>query len=113
MQSTLEKGMEQTHEELRKKAGEISGMFAAELDHYSRSYVEHTQGQIEETGRATIETLGQQAADVTATSLSAIQQQAQNQTEAAPQPVPRPSWDDAEANRFAARFRCGARARQI
>src|ERR1700719_5398040 len=51
MQGALDKGLEQTGEVLRKRAGEISGMFAAELDHYSRSFVEHTQGQMEETGR--------------------------------------------------------------
>ena len=83
MQATLEKGMEQTHEELRRRAGEISGMFASELDHYSRSYVEHTQGQIEETGRAAVEIVNKQLADVAANSAATVQQQAQKQTEAA------------------------------
>jgi len=48
MQSSLEKGLEQAHEELRTKAGEMSGAFATELDHYSRSYVAHSKEQIEE-----------------------------------------------------------------
>jgi hypothetical protein len=48
MQSSMEKGLEQAGEELRKKAGEMSGAFATELDHYSRSYVGHSKDQIEE-----------------------------------------------------------------
>jgi hypothetical protein len=48
MQATLDKGTELAESQLRQKAGEISGLFATELDHYSRSYVEHTQGQMAE-----------------------------------------------------------------
>src|SRR5207302_17970 len=44
MQAALEKGLDQASNQLREKAGEISGLFASELDHYSRSFVEHTQG---------------------------------------------------------------------
>jgi hypothetical protein len=49
MQSALDKGLEQASNNLREKAGEISGLFASELDHYSRSYVEHAQDQMEES----------------------------------------------------------------
>ncbi len=49
MQATLEKGTEQAEAQLRQKAGEISGLFAAELDHYHRSYVEHAQEQAKES----------------------------------------------------------------
>ncbi len=48
MQSSLEKGLEQAGDELRTKAGEMSGAYATELDHYSRSYVDHSKDQIEE-----------------------------------------------------------------
>ena len=51
MQSTLEKGLDQAAAGLREKAGEMSGLFASELDHYSRSYVEHAQNQLEENAR--------------------------------------------------------------
>jgi hypothetical protein len=51
MQSTLEKGLDQAAAGLRKKAGEISGLFASELDHYNRSYVAHAQDQLEEDAR--------------------------------------------------------------
>ncbi len=51
MQSTLDHGLEQAGEALRARAGEMSGLFASELDHYSRSYVEHAQGQLEETSK--------------------------------------------------------------
>jgi hypothetical protein len=51
MQSTLDHGIEQAGEALRARAGEMSGLFASELDHYSRSYVEHSQGQLEEISK--------------------------------------------------------------
>jgi hypothetical protein len=51
MQSTLEKGLDQAATSLREKAGDLSGQFATELDHYSRSYVEHAQTQMGENAR--------------------------------------------------------------
>lgn len=51
MQATLEKGLDQAAMRLREKAAEMSGLFASELDHYSRSYVEHAQGQMNENAR--------------------------------------------------------------
>jgi hypothetical protein len=48
MQATIEKGTEQAEEHLRKKAGEFSALFASELDHYSRSYIEHSEGELGE-----------------------------------------------------------------
>ena len=51
MQSTLEKGLDQATASLREKAGDLSGQFATELDHYSRSYVEHAQTQMGENAR--------------------------------------------------------------
>ena len=51
MQSTLEKGLDQAAASLREKAGDLSGQFASELDHYSRSYVEHAQTQMGENAR--------------------------------------------------------------
>ena len=48
MQTTLQKGLDQAAAQLREKAAELSGMFAQELDHCSRSYVEHAHGQIQE-----------------------------------------------------------------
>ena len=49
MQTSLEKGVDQAGEALRARAGELSGLFASELDHYSRSFVDHAQGQLSET----------------------------------------------------------------
>jgi hypothetical protein len=46
-----ERAVEHTGEQLREKAGEISGVFATELDHSSRSFVQHTQTQMEEVVR--------------------------------------------------------------
>ncbi len=73
MQSSMEKGIEQAGEELRKKAGEMSGAFATELDHYSRSYVGHSKDQIEELLREASDRVrdnAQQAADGVAANFS-------------------------------------------
>jgi len=69
MQATMDKGLDQAAKSLREKAGEISSLFASELDHYSRSYVEQTQGQMDEAIKDAAErTRGQlaQAAETTA-----------------------------------------------
>jgi len=69
MQATLEKGLAQAAEALRAKAGEISSQFAAELDHYTRSYVEHAKEQMDEqaqTAAARTREAAQAAADAIA-----------------------------------------------
>lgn len=69
MQTALDKGVEQATSSLREKAAEVSTLFAAELDHYSRSYVEHTRGLLEEAGRDQVGRTRQQlgeAAETTA-----------------------------------------------
>jgi hypothetical protein len=48
MQGAIDKGTDQAAETLRVRAGEMSGLFATELDHYSRSFIEHAQGQLAE-----------------------------------------------------------------
>jgi rRNA-processing protein FCF1 len=48
MQTAMEKGTEQAAEALRVRAGEMSSLFASELDHYSRSFIEHSQSQLHE-----------------------------------------------------------------
>ena len=63
MQTTLEKGLDQAAARLREKAAEMSGLFASELDHYSRSYVEHAQGQMQENARDAAERASQQITD--------------------------------------------------
>ena len=64
MHATLEKGLEQVSTRLREKAAEMSGLFASELDHYSRSYVEHAQGQMQENASDAAERANQQIAGV-------------------------------------------------
>lgn len=73
MQTALEKGLEQAANSLREKAGELSSAFATELDHYSRSYVEHSRDQMEETVQDAVEGARRkltQAAETTAAALS-------------------------------------------
>ncbi len=55
MQASLDKGLDQATNSLRERAGEISGVFASELDHYSRTYVEHSQTQMDEAIKDAIE----------------------------------------------------------
>lgn len=51
MQSTLEKSVEQANTELRHRAAEVSSLVASELDHYGRTYVEHSRAQIEDAAK--------------------------------------------------------------
>jgi hypothetical protein len=67
MQTTLEKGLDQATSILREKAGELSGLFASEIDHYSRSYVQHSQDQIQENARDAAEKAGLQMAKTSET----------------------------------------------
>ncbi len=63
MQSTMEKGLEQAAESLQAKAGEVSGVFATELDHYSRSFVDHAQNQLDDVGRSAVAKVEQKVQD--------------------------------------------------
>ncbi|MBI3663435.1 MAG: hypothetical protein HY234_10350 [Acidobacteria bacterium] len=51
MQTAFEKGITHATTHLREKAAEISTLFASELDHYSRSYSEHSQGLLDEAAK--------------------------------------------------------------
>jgi len=55
MHSTLEKAVEQSTSALRDRAAEISSLVASELDHYRRTYVEHSQAQIEEAAKEVVD----------------------------------------------------------
>jgi hypothetical protein len=68
LQSTTEKLVEQAGTQLREKAGEVSSLFASELNHASRSYVEQSHRQMEESVRESFERiriLSAEAADTT------------------------------------------------
>jgi hypothetical protein len=69
IQNVTERAVEHAENRLREKAGEISGVFASELDHTSRSFVGHAQTQMEEVVRESFErarALFAEAADTTA-----------------------------------------------
>lgn len=73
MQTAMEKGLESATANLREKAREMSGLFGTELDHYSRSYVDHAQNQMEETAREAAEKASvqmAQAGDAAATNFT-------------------------------------------
>ena len=70
MQATLEKMMDQSTAGMRERAAEVSRMFGSELDHYSRSYVEHAQGMIEEDAKEIKERTREQL-EVTAKTVAA------------------------------------------
>jgi hypothetical protein len=55
MQTALEKSVEQSTGNLRDRAAEISRLVASELDHYRRTYLDHSQAQIEEAAKETVE----------------------------------------------------------
>ncbi len=51
MQASLEKAVEQSSTALRDRAAEVSSLLASELDHYRRTYVEHSTAQIEDSAK--------------------------------------------------------------
>jgi len=55
MQSSLEKAVEQSTAQLRDRAAEVSSMVASELDHFRRTYLEHSQAEIEEAAKELVE----------------------------------------------------------
>jgi hypothetical protein len=69
IQNQADRAVEQAANQLREKAGEVSSVFASELDHSSRNFVGHTQTQMEEVVRESFErarALFAEAADTTA-----------------------------------------------
>jgi hypothetical protein len=68
LQHLSDKATEQTGAHLREKAGEISSLFAGELNHSSQNFVHHTQTQLDEVVRDSFERarmLFAEAADTT------------------------------------------------
>jgi hypothetical protein len=68
IQNYSERTVEQTANQLRDKAGEISGVFATELDHSSRNFLRHTRTQMNDVVRDSFErarSLFAEAADTT------------------------------------------------
>jgi len=68
IQNYSERAVEQTANQLRDKAGEISGVFATELDHSSRNFLHHAQTQMNDVVRDSFErarALFAEAADTT------------------------------------------------
>ena len=51
MQSSMDKVVEQSSTSLRDRAAEVSSLLAAELDHYGRTYVEHSTAQIDDAAK--------------------------------------------------------------
>ena len=76
MQSALERAVEQASTTLREKAGEMSSLFATELDHYSRSYTEHTEGLLDETSKKIVEGTRSRLDEAAATTLAGLGDQA-------------------------------------
>jgi hypothetical protein len=55
MQTSMERSVEQATTSLRDRAAETSRLLASELDHYRRTYVEHSQAQIEEAAKEVVD----------------------------------------------------------
>ncbi|HEY2119365.1 MAG TPA: hypothetical protein VGH37_09295 [Candidatus Acidoferrum sp.] len=84
-QSFTDRIVEQSGAQLREKAGEISGLFATELDHSSRSYLNQTQHQLEDSVKEAFERvrmLFTEAADTTSAAFTdEIQRNARQELE--------------------------------
>jgi hypothetical protein len=106
IQHFAERAAEQAESRLRERAGEISAMFASELDNASRNFVGHTHNQMEEVVRDAFErarALFSEAAETTSAAfIDEIQRQARQELggfEAEAQKSVRESRADIEAAR--------------
>ncbi|MGH9746885.1 MAG: hypothetical protein ACRD59_12350 [Candidatus Acidiferrales bacterium] len=54
MQTSMERAVDQATTSLRDRAAETSRLLASELDHYRRTYVEHSQAQIEDAAKEVV-----------------------------------------------------------
>jgi hypothetical protein len=83
IQHFTEKTVEQAENQFREKAGEVSSVLASELDHSSRSFIGHTQQQLEDVVRDAFEhsrALFAEAAETTAAAFTdEIQRQARTE----------------------------------
>jgi len=83
IQHFTERTVEQAEHQFREKAGEVSSVFASELDHSSRSFIGHTQQQMEEVVRDAFEhsrALFSEAAETTTAAFTdEIQRQARGE----------------------------------
>jgi hypothetical protein len=79
IQSLTEKTAEQAENQFREKAGEVSSVFASELDHSSRSFIAHTQTQMEEVVRDAFENARALFAEAAETTTAAFTDEIQRQ----------------------------------
>jgi hypothetical protein len=79
IQSLTEKTVEQAENHFREKAGEVSSVFASELDHSSRSFLGHTQTQMEEVVRDAFEQARALFAEAAETTTAAFTDEIQRQ----------------------------------
>ena len=79
IQGLTEKSIEQADTQLREKAGEFSAVFAAQLDHSSRSFLGHTQTQMEEVVRDAFEQARALFAEAAETTTAAFTDEIQRQ----------------------------------
>jgi hypothetical protein len=79
IQSLTEKTVEQAENQFREKAGEVSSVFASELDHSSRSFIGHTQTQMEEVVRDAFEHARALFAEAAETTTAAFTDEIQRQ----------------------------------
>src|SRR5215475_8131682 len=72
IQNHSEKAIDQTANQLRDKAGEMSSVFATELDHSSRNFIAHTQTQMDDVVRDSFERARALFAEVSDTTTAAF-----------------------------------------
>ena len=74
-----EKMAEHGAAQLREKAAEVAAEFASELDHSSRSFVSHTQGQMQEVARESFDRARELFAEAADTTTAAFMDEIQRQ----------------------------------
>jgi len=82
IQHFTERTVEQAENQFREKAGEVSSVFASELDHSSRSFIGHTQQQMQEVVRDAFENSRALFAEAAETTTAAFTDEIQRQARA-------------------------------
>src|SRR4029077_17439963 len=80
LNNLTEKMVEQSGQQLRERAGEVSAEFAAELEQFRRNFVGHTQNQMKEVVRESFDRARELFAEAADTTTAAFMDEIQRHT---------------------------------
>lgn len=82
-QASFDAAVDEATSRLHGRTAEISTLFATELDHYSRSHIEHSRGEMQEATRENLALIRENAARITEASSESLGQRVENHVQSA------------------------------